>query len=550
MNLGGLMRFRNTAAVMAAGVLAGAALSVLPATPAIADTATPSPRILLDETNQHVYLATEGQTSFVEVFNLDGVRVATIDNQPSASGMALSPDGRTLYIAHAEAGTISAVSTATFQQTALYQTDVAPVRLAFAGGRLWFSYHELYSSSAGIGSVDVLAQTPTVQRDLDVWQWTDVAPNVLADPANPNTLVVTSDGGNGGLGVFDVSTGTAVQKALNDEVGLFYDAAVTGDGKDVIVPQGDAVQYYKLTDLMPDGPAVAVVNTPSALAVARDGTIAVGTWSYWSVPPVGVSIVVPGEAGPRWRFAPQINEGGLAWSSDGRRLYGASGGSSGLGDTDPVLNVFQDPERGDTTMTLTPPADAATGTPFTVRGSLTSAAPFAAGQTVHVTRTDAADPDGVTLPDAAVDADGSFSFSDTESAEGDVSYLVYYDGDQVHVPASESTSVTVTEGAPALTDTTLYLSFENRAKVGSKLKMSGRLSSALSIPANATVRITRQDATGPVPALVGTRKVAADGTFQIADVPLVAGPAVYTVTFEGDDAYKASTVSATIQVSP
>lgn len=545
------MRFKKITVAMTAGVLAGAALTVLPGTPAAADTATPSPRILLDETNQHVYLSTEGQKTYVEVFDLDGNRVGTIDNQPSATGMALSPDGRTLYIAHAEQATITAVSTTTLQQTALYHTDVAPERLAFAGGRLWFSYREIYSpQDAGIGSVDVRAQTATVTRE-GLGQWTDGAPNVLADPADSNTLVVTGDGGNGGLGVFDVTTSTPVLEQQNTGIyTLLHDAAVTADGRDVVVPLGREVQYYRLSDLQPDGPPLTVPGTDSAaaVAVADDGTVAVGSFSYWSEFPAGVSVMVPGESGPRRTYAPQVNGSGLAWSTDGTRLYAASGGTTSQGATDPVLNVFHDPERGDTAMSLTGPSDATAGTPITVQGSLTSVAPFTAGQSVHVARTDAVDPEGVALPDAIVAADGTFSFTDAVTAGGAVSYQVTYDGDPAHQPAQASTSLTVTADTKA--DTTLYLAFEDRAKVGRKLKMNGRLSAAQSVPVGATVTVTRQDGTGPVPALVGTRIVAADGTFQIADVPMVAGPAVYTVTFAGDDTYNGSTVSQTVQVLP
>ncbi|MBM9509320.1 YncE family protein [Actinacidiphila acididurans] len=543
------MRFKKGAVSMAAAVLAGAAFTVLPAMPAAASTPTPSPRILLDEQNQHVYLSTEGQLPYVEVFDLDGNRVGTIDDQPSASGMALSPDGSTLYIAHAELGTISAVSTATLQQTALYQTGVDTERLAFTGGRLWFGFNLLDHSDAGIGSVDLQAQTPTVSLDPD-WQWLGDAPNVLADPADPNVLVVTSAFHGGGLGVYDVSTTTAVKTDSYTDADNTYDAVVTSDGEDVVVTMaGEAkVQFFRIADLQPDRPATPVSNVAEAVAVAPDGAVAAGYWNYPYQGAVGMSVVVPGESAPRRTLAAPVNAGGLAWSSDGSRLYAASGGWSPSGTTDPVLNVIHNPEQVDTTMTLTAPAGAEVGTPFSVEGALASTQAFAAGQTVHVTRTDAADPDGTALPDAAVGADGTFSFTDTATAGGDVSYQVSYDGDRDHTSARQSASLTVTK--PAKADTTLWLEFENRAKVGAKLKMDGRLTSATSIPVGATVTITRQDSTGPGAALVGTRKVAADGTFQIADVPFVAGPAVYTVTYAGDDTYNGSTVSATVQVLP
>ncbi|NUS13500.1 MAG: hypothetical protein HOY69_19210 [Streptomyces sp.] len=545
------MSRKNAAVTLATAVLAGAAFAVLPAAPAAADPAYPSPRLLLDEQNRHVYVSTDGQLPSVEVFDLDGARVGTIDDQPTATGMALSPDGGTLYIAHSGAGTISAVSTTTLQQTALYRTGVDTESLAFAGGRLWFGYSGGADPEPfGIGSVDVGSQTPAVSL-APQWQWTGWAPNVLADPADPDTLVVTSNLGDGGLGVFDVSSATPVETGQYADLGGFSDATVTPDGRSVTVAGKDAVYSYRLGNLTQVDQTVPTAGATTAVAVAADGTVAVGYWNYWAVLATGTSVIVPGESAPRHSFAPAVGPGGLAWSSDGSRLYAVSGGFSGLGDTDPVLDVYDNPAQAETAMALTPPAQAEAGTPFTVQGTLASAGAFTAGQSVHVTRADAADPDGTALPDAAVAADGTFSFTDTVTAAGDVSYEVAYAGDRDHAPARQSVSLTVAPPPqPAKADTTLWLEFKNRAKVGSKLKMDGRLTSADSIPAGATVTVTRQDATGPGAALVGTRKVAADGTFQIADVPLVAGPAVYTVTFAGDTTYNGSTVSATAQVLP
>ncbi|WP_157856350.1 lactonase family protein [Actinacidiphila yeochonensis] len=361
------MRFRKTAATMAAAVAAGAAFAVLPATPAAADAAYPAPRIVLDERNQHVYLSTEGQLPYVEVFDLDGNRVGEIDGQADAGWMTLSPDGGTLYIAHAELGTISAVSTTTLQQTAVYRTGVGTGHLAFVDGRLWFSYSGgAQPEPNGIGSVDVGAQTPTVSLDPQ-WQWPDAAPIVLADPAEPDQLVVTTSFGDGGLGVFDVSTATPVETKQYADWNGFNDAAITPDGKDVVVASLAGISFFRLSDLQPEDKELSASDA-YAVAVAPDGTLAVGSWAYWSVPEAGVSVIAPGESAPRRTFSPPVDEGGLAWSSDGSRLYAASGGASGLGDTLPVLNVYDNPERGDTTMTLTPRRKPRRGRPTPSRG--------------------------------------------------------------------------------------------------------------------------------------------------------------------------------------
>jgi WD40 repeat protein len=493
------MRFGKTVVAMATSVAAGVAFAVLPVTSAAADSSLTIPRIVVDGQNQHIYISAGEQISFVEVFDLDGNRVGSIDDQDSATGMVLSPDGSTLYIAHSELGTISAVSTATLQQTAVYQTGVDTEHLAFAGGRLWFGYRTpdcCGGYTTGMGSVDVGGSAPTVSLEPQ-WPWYAAAPNVLADPADPDKLIVASDGYSGVVGVFDVSSGTAVQTALNEEIDTFYCAAVTPDGKDVAVASlGDhSVQFYRTSDLMPDGAPYPLNDAAMAVAIAPDGTVAAGSWYYWSVPSVGVSVFGPGESTPRRTYTPPVDEGGLAWSPDGSRLYAVSGGSSGLGDTSPVLNVFENPAQGDNTMTLNPPPTVESGVPYTVGGKMTSSAPFAAGQTVHVTRVDTADPDGLALPDAAVNADGTFSFTDTATAEGDVTYQVAYYGDRDHRSAQQSASLSVTKAAKA--DTTLWLQFEDRARVGRKLKMDGRLTSALAIPVGATVTITREDDTGP-----------------------------------------------------
>ncbi|MFC4030092.1 YncE family protein [Streptomyces polygonati] len=534
---------------VAVAVTAGTAFAALPVSPAAADSGQSIPQVLVDNLNHRVYVDVGNHLSYVEVFDLDGNRVGTIDNLYRSTGMALSPDGGTLYIAQSAGGYIAAVSTTTLETTAAYDLGggAIPEHLAFAGGRLWFGYRAFEGN--GIGSLDVGASTPTVNRQPQA-PWDDTAPNVLADPADPNKLIVGSDGGPGALAVFDVSSGTAVQTALTIGILSFTDAAVTADGEDVAVAsQGaHAVQLYRLPGLTLEDESYFTDDVPLSVAVAPDGSVAAGSWSYSSTPTVGLSVFGADDSTPRRTYPTPIDEGGLAWSADGSRLYAVSGGGSESGDTDPVLHVLDNPLAATTTIALNPPSAAEAGTPYTVGGELASAAGFAAGQTVHVTRTDAADPDGVALPDAAVNAAGTFSFTDTVTAAGDVSYQLGYDGDRYHQPAQGSTSLTVTRSAR--TDTTLWLRFEDRAKVGKKLKMQGRLTSALTIPTGATVTITRTDGTGPGPALVGTRKVAADGTFQITDVPFVAGPAVYTVSYAGDAAYNGTTVSSTVQVAP
>jgi hypothetical protein len=78
-------------------------------------------------------------------------------------------------------------------------------------------------------------------------------------------------------------------------------------------------------------------------------------------------------------------------------------------------------------------------------GTLGGASSYTGGQTLTVTRTDRADPGGVTLPDVTTAANGSFSITDTppRGTVGTVTYQVSYAGD-LHLAASTASfSVTI-----------------------------------------------------------------------------------------------------------
>ena len=65
------------------------------------------------------------------------------DLHPGVMGITLSPDGSTLYAALSGAHAVSAISTATLQQTAAYSLGAAnsPLQVAVQSGKLWVSYN-------------------------------------------------------------------------------------------------------------------------------------------------------------------------------------------------------------------------------------------------------------------------------------------------------------------------------------------------------------------------------------------------------------------------
>ena len=100
----------------------------------------------------------------ITVTNLSGKLVATIGGQDNVQGIALSPDGSTLYAADEGDDAVSAISTTTLQETARYPlgTGNAPYGVAVQSGKVWVGYQG--PAGAFIGEIDpVLPATFTPQ---------------------------------------------------------------------------------------------------------------------------------------------------------------------------------------------------------------------------------------------------------------------------------------------------------------------------------------------------------------------------------------------------
>ncbi|WP_031183298.1 YncE family protein [Streptomyces seoulensis] len=97
--------------------------------------------LVVDGAHQHLFFSQGAGTTGIAVTDLAGEPVATLDGEQGADGLALSPDGRTLYAALADADAIAVIDTATVTETRRVDTggDSAPVSLAVAGGKVWYS---------------------------------------------------------------------------------------------------------------------------------------------------------------------------------------------------------------------------------------------------------------------------------------------------------------------------------------------------------------------------------------------------------------------------
>src|SRR5215472_10463510 len=105
----------------------GAACALLaPTGIARADSVTSLPitsfyQIVADTAHGHLFISPGSSSeNHILVTNLSGQQVTTITGQDGVMGMALSPDGKTLYAALASSHAVTAIDTTTLKQTATY----------------------------------------------------------------------------------------------------------------------------------------------------------------------------------------------------------------------------------------------------------------------------------------------------------------------------------------------------------------------------------------------------------------------------------------------
>ncbi|GLW30064.1 hypothetical protein [Actinoplanes regularis] len=190
------------------------------------------------------------------------------------------------------------------------------------------------------------------------------------------------------------------------------------------------------------------------------------------------------------------------------------------------------------TLTVSGPSSAVPGAPITMTGTLTSAVSLAAGTPVSVSR------GGTALSGATVDAAGSFTFTDTPPGTGTVAYEFSYAGDEAHLPAQATASVTVSR-----TTSTLTLAGPSSATRAKALTITGKLASPLALPTGAKVSVSRTDLEHPSGASLGTKTVAANGSFSFTDTPTAGGTVTYRVSYAGDTTHNPASATKAVAVS-
>ena len=412
--------------VVAASLVAVAA----PATAATVSVASPG-GFVADGVHQRVFVG-DRSTGTVLAADYDGNLIDSASGISGVSDLALSADSQVLYAASWGTHEIVALDPATLDEITRYtaSTTYGPRHLAFAGGKVWFSYGDQWSGN--VGSIAPSTGEVTMnQYPNHVWG------QALLDgsTAKPDLLAVGETGlTSDSMAVLDVS-GAPSQVAFHNgnytlnhgigDIDLIPGAAeVLVNGQD---RQGYAEGTFSASGTYPSG-SRADISSTGIVATAADDK---------------VKIFRPDGSLPVNTFA--VSALALTWAPDESRLFALTGSGPF------ALNVIDAPTFATPSLTVSAPSSAPRAQPLTVSGTLTSGDPFASSVSLDVLRKDSESPDGAALPSVAVGPDGTWSLEDTPTVGGPVTYVVSYPGDADHNPVTSSVAVSVSRTTPTLT---------------------------------------------------------------------------------------------------
>ncbi|WP_329265857.1 Ig-like domain repeat protein [Streptomyces pseudovenezuelae] len=527
---------RSTSAATALAVMfSSVALGVAAAgTASAASAVVTSPGgLVVDDTLRRVFVSDQADGQILAA-DYNGTLVAQASGLDNAADLAVSDDGATLYAALPTSHEIVALNAADLQVKARYPvaTNTGPRHVAFAGGKVWFSYGDQWDGD--LGSVDpavdlttgadpvALTQLPTEGTGSGLWGQALLD----TDPLRPGLLAVGETGDSTGTeGVLDVSGGTPKVIAWNDNSYELNDGLGDIDlvaGNDQLLVNGTDRHAWANGNLTKAGayPGGQLAD------VGRSGLIAQVTGTK-------VAIYRPDATRPVRTYSTGTQPAAdVTWAGDSSRVFALVAGSAGW-----TVKALTDPNLNVPTLTVNAPATATRAKTLTVTGKLSATVPLPAGARLSVTRTDLESPSGKALPAVTVKADGTYSFTNTPPAGGKVTYTVKYAGDATHTTVTASDSVEVSRASTSL-------SLNNNGKLynyGTDVKFTAHLGTTYK---NRSVSIYADPFGSDKPKkLIKTGNVNADG--NISAVVDMTRDTKVTAVFSGDARYKPKTVAST-----
>jgi hypothetical protein len=286
------MRRRTPIAPYGVAVVAGAfivaGIAAVPAGAGTTSASAPSSvslpitsyyQMAVDSADGQVFISQgkSGGDSIV-VTDFSGNVVGSIAEPSPVEGIALSPDGSTLYAALVGSTTvspaISVISTSSLTQRTTFPLPAGytPGDVAVQSGDLWVSY-SADAYHGGIGDFDLSATSPVLQTPSVMSQW-GVAPMLAADPSGAgDTLVAAAPNSlSSPVATYDTSIATAVGEgqpcaASPTEYAYVMDVAVAPGGAALILacdaPEAGDAYPYSTSDLSQESPAYGTIGLPT-----------------------------------------------------------------------------------------------------------------------------------------------------------------------------------------------------------------------------------------------------------------------------------------------
>lgn len=285
--------------------------------------------MVVDDTNQRVFVTGEdsggSQGWVLRVYDFAGnlLSPAGLAGETDARGLALS--GTTLYVARCTDSVIDIVDT-----TTLTVTDSIPISdsgfasgydfcdLAVAGGRLWYTPNDQWSS---LTSVTIAApHTETSYPGFGLFY----NPQFATLPSDPNLLVVSGLDSSDTV-AFDLSGGAPVEtgKASDTE---FWHAPITPDGQSLLLSSSQGIEQLSLTGMEAERYYPVTWNSFSP-AVSPDGAYVASATNVYTISgaPADVYVFPAGSTTPNrvWRLpeADQEVDTRTAFSADMTKLF-------------------------------------------------------------------------------------------------------------------------------------------------------------------------------------------------------------------------------------
>jgi hypothetical protein len=410
--------------------------------------------MIVDGVHKHLLVSVPSDGT-VAVLDYDGGAVATLTPGVSVRKLILSADSSRLYAAVRDSDEIVEYDTRTLTETARYPlgSGISPRDLAFAAGRLWFSFQDA-GYYGHFASLDLADGTVKIHEVPDGGTLTNGDPLLAASPAAPDLLAVASGPGStwGPIYVFDVSGGQERQLARNDyyddQISYARELLFSADGNRLVIGAAGGFRVMAASDLS----TVDLVTTwrYQGIDITPGGGLLLTERPDAELPELSLYPAGSSTATRSWdvplgsgQYAPSISD--VAWEPGGGHAFFVT--AEFLGPQS--LWVLPAPALTTTRITATAPATATRAAALTVSGTITGALP--AGTSLAVSRKDLESPAGKALPAAKTDAAGRFTLTDKPPAGGTVGYTVSYAGDGTHGPSSATVSVAVSRTTPALT---------------------------------------------------------------------------------------------------